>query len=144
MLCGLWLHPCELWGISLVATIVLSRGLQSPSAPSVPHPILPRGEGSVQWLAVNNYICLRQALRGQPCQGSVCKHNLASAIVSGFGVCTWAVSQVGTVSGWLFLQSLLHFCPCITLRLDQFWVKNFEIGGWPCPLTGSHLKVQNL
>ena len=38
----------------------------------------------------------------------------------------WDESQVGPVTGWPFLQSLLHFCPCTSFSLEQFWVKNFE------------------
>jgi hypothetical protein len=33
---------------------------------------------------------------------------LASTIVSGFGVCMWDGSPYVAVSGWHFLQSLLH------------------------------------
>ena len=47
-------------------------------------------------------------LRGQLYQGPVSKHFLASAIVSGFGVCILDGSPGGAVSGWPFLQSLLH------------------------------------
>ena len=38
----------------------------------------------------------------------VCKHNMASIIASGFSACTWDGSQIGPVSGWSYLQSLLH------------------------------------
>lgn len=34
--------------------------------------------------------------------------------------------------GWLFFQSLLHFCPLISFRLEQFWTKDFE-EGWVIP-----------
>jgi hypothetical protein len=34
---------------------------------------------------------------------------MASVIVSEFGACGWHKSQVGTVTGWPFLQALLHF-----------------------------------
>jgi hypothetical protein len=30
---------------------------------------------------------------------------------------------------FFFFQSLLHFCPCIFIRKEQFLVKNFEMGG---------------
>jgi hypothetical protein len=39
----------------------------------------------------------------------VSKHFLASAIVTGFGVCMWNGSPYGAVSGWHILQSLFHF-----------------------------------
>jgi hypothetical protein len=48
-------------------------------------------------------------------------------------------SQVGLVTGWPFLQSLFHFCPCISFQLEQFWVKNF-VGGIP-PLGSCLLEV---
>ena len=66
-----------------------------------------------------------------------CKHNMASAIVSGFGVHTRDGSQVGLVTGWPFFQSLLHFCPCISFRQGQFWVKNFRCVGGPIPPLGA-------
>jgi hypothetical protein len=39
------------------------------------------------------------------------KNFLASAIVSGFGVCMWDGSTGGSVSGWPFLLSLLYSLP---------------------------------
>jgi hypothetical protein len=70
---------------------------------------------SVQWLAVSiclalhisAYICLalEEPLRRQLYQAPVNKHFLASTAVSGFGICMWDGSPV---SGWPFLQSLLH------------------------------------
>jgi hypothetical protein len=43
-----------------------------------------------------------------PYQAHVNKHSLASTIVSGFGGCIWHGSSDRPVSGWSFLQSLLH------------------------------------
>ena len=50
------------------------------------------------------------------------------------------------VTGCPFFQSLLHFCPCISFRQEQFWVKIFEDGwlgpslNWgPCLSTGGDL-----
>jgi hypothetical protein len=67
---------------------------------------------SVWWLAVSMCTCLGQGLteplRRQLYQAPVSKHFVASAIVSGFGVCMWDGSSGGKVSGWPFLQSLLH------------------------------------
>ena len=31
------------------------------------------------------------------------------------------------------------FCPCVSFRQEQFWVKIFEIGGWPHSSTGGHV-----
>jgi hypothetical protein len=41
-------------------------------------------------------------------QAPISKHFLASAIVTGFGGCIWDGAPGGAVSGWPFLQSLLH------------------------------------
>ena len=30
------------------------------------------------------------------------------------------------------------FCHCLSFGQEHFWVKNFEIGGWPPPSTGDH------
>jgi hypothetical protein len=49
-------------------------------------------------------------------------------IVSGCGACTWDESQVGPVIGWPFLQFLLLFCPSISFRHKQYWVKKFDAG----------------
>jgi hypothetical protein len=119
--------------------LVLPVELQSPSAPSD----LSLGFlGSVQWLAVNVFISLSQVLaeplRRQPYK-AVCYHILASASVSGFGVCRWDGSLGGTVSGWPFPQPRLHFYPCISFRQEQFLVKNFEMGDWPHPSTVGHV-----
>ena len=32
---------------------------------------------------------------------------------------------------FLLLQFLLHFCPYSSFGHKHFWVKNFEMGGWP-------------
>ena len=86
---------------------------KAPSAPSVLPLTPPLGSlCSVQWLTVSIWICIGQdlaePLRRQLYQAPVSKHFLASAIVSGFGVCMWDGSPGGAVSGWPFLQSLLY------------------------------------
>jgi hypothetical protein len=97
----------------LVDIVVLPLGFQTPSAPSVLAVTPPLGSpGSVRSLAVCIRICIGQGpaepLRGQLYQAPVNKLFLASAIVSGFGVCRLDGSLGGAVSEWLFLQSLLH------------------------------------
>jgi hypothetical protein len=86
-------------------------GLQTPSAPWVLSLAPPLGI-SVRWLAESIHLCICQALaeplRRQLYQAAVSKHILASTIVSAFGDCIWDGSPGGTVSGWPFLQSLLH------------------------------------
>ena len=88
-------------------------GLQTPSAPWVLSLAPSLGTlCSVQWMAVSIHFCICQALaeplRRQLYQAPVSKHLLASTIVSGFGDCIWDGSPGGAVSGWPFLQSLLH------------------------------------
>ena len=90
--------------IQLVDIVVLPMGLQSPSAPSVLPLTLPVGSlGSVQWLTARTYLCIGQALaellKEQLYQVPVSKCFLASAIVSGFGVCRWDGSLGGVISG---------------------------------------------
>jgi hypothetical protein len=36
------------------------------------------------------------------------------------------------------------FCPCVSLRQDQFCVEKFEIGKWPNPSTGAHAYIQEV
>jgi hypothetical protein len=97
----------------LVDIVVLPMELQTPSAPSVLSLNPPLGMPcSVQWLAASIHPCICQALvealRRQLYQAPVSKHFLASALVSGFGDCIWDGFPSGAVSGWPFLQSLLH------------------------------------
>jgi hypothetical protein len=78
------------------------------SAPSVLPLTPPLGSlCSVWWLTVSICICIGQDLSGASQDtavlGSCCKHFLASAIVSGFGVCMGEGSSGGAVSGWPFL-----------------------------------------
>jgi hypothetical protein len=67
---------------------------------------------SVQGLAASICLCICQTLaeplRRQLYQAPVSTQFLASKIVSGFGDCMWDGSPCGAVSGWPFLQSLLH------------------------------------
>jgi hypothetical protein len=88
-------------------------GLQTPSAPSILSLPPPLGTlCSVQWLSESIHLCmckvLAEPLRRQLYQAPVSKHWLASTIVSGFGDYIWDVSLGRVVSGWSFLQFLLH------------------------------------
>ena len=118
-MCILWLvvqspRAPEVWPVK---TITPSMGLQIPSAPWVPSPSpslkIPR---SVQLLALRIYLCICQTLakphRRQPYQASISKHLPASTIASKFGGCIWDGSPGGAVSGWPFLQTLLHISSC--------------------------------
>ena len=81
---------------------------------------------------------LVEPLREQPYQAPVCKHILASEILSGFDVSGWNDCHSGAISVWSFLQPLLHFHTCISIRQRQILSKNFERDGCPYPLTGDH------
>jgi hypothetical protein len=97
----------------LLDIVVLLVILQTLSAPKVLALISPLGSlCSVQCLAVYIHICIGQDLAEplgrQLYQAPVSKHFLTSTIVSGFGVCMWDGFSGGALSGWPFLQSLLH------------------------------------
>jgi hypothetical protein len=99
-ICSWWVSPWALLWVQLVDIVVLHMGLQSSSVPSFLPLTPPLGSlGSVQWWAVSICIFLSQVLaeplRGHPYQAPVSKCILASAIVSGFGVCRWD----GTLGG---------------------------------------------
>jgi hypothetical protein len=74
--------------------------------------LLHQGPHSAQWLAmsIHLYICqaLAELLRRQQYQAPINMHFPASTIASGVGDSMWDGSPDGAVSGWLFLQSLLH------------------------------------
>ena len=141
VLFGWCFSPWKLWGgVWLVDIVVPSMGLQTPSAPSVLSLTPPLGsQGCVQWLAWSIYLCICQALaeplKRQLYQDPVTKHFLASTIVSEFGACICDESLGGAVSGGLSFSLCSTFCPCISFRQGQFWVKIYEMGGCPHPST---------
>jgi hypothetical protein len=62
-----------------------------------------------------------------------------------FGVWRWDGSQGGAVSGLSFLQYLLNFfCPYISFRQEQFWVKNSKMDRWPYPSFGGHVYLLDM
>jgi hypothetical protein len=64
---------------------------------------------------------------------------LASAIVSGFGVCRWDGSLGGTISGWPVLQSLFNFfVPVFPLDRNISGLKILRWVGGPIPTEGYH------
>ena len=88
----------------MVDIVVLPMGLQTLSALSVLPLTPPLGSPcSVRFLTVSIHVCIGQdltePLRRQLYQAPVSKHFLASAIVSGFGVCIWDGSPGRVVSG---------------------------------------------
>jgi hypothetical protein len=107
---GWWYSSRELWGYWLVHTVVLSMGLQTPSVPGSFLQLLHWGPcaQSNGWLRASTSVFVRHWLRRQLYQAPVSKLLLASTKVSGFGDCIWDGFPGGAVSGWSFLQSLLH------------------------------------
>ena len=71
--------------------------------------------------------------------GSCLQDSRVSSIVSEVGSFTWDRSQVGTVIGCLFPQSLLHLYPCISCRQGKIWVEEFVVH-W-CPALSSRSPV---
>ena len=114
------------WGWSGLLTLLLPSWGCKPSQhlQSFLHLLHQESPNLVQWLAVS-FLCICQALteplRRQPSQASICKHFLASTIMSGFGGYIWdgIHAQVG--------QSLddLSFCLCSTLCLHIFSCEYF-------------------
>ena len=110
----------------MVHIVVPPIGLQTPSAPWVLSlaPILGGSNHpsvgcihlmeyqSTGWLRASTSVFVRQILveplRRQLYQAPISEHFLASTIVSRFGDCIWDGSSRGAVSGWPFLQCLLH------------------------------------
>ena len=115
------------WGIKPSQDQGPPLPLMPDNAPSVLPLTPPLGSlHLVRWLAVSICICIDQdlaePLRRQQYQAPVSKNFLASAIVSGFGVCMWDGSPGGAVSGWPFLQSLFQvFLLAGDLGIQQNW-----------------------
>jgi hypothetical protein len=112
VLFGRWFSPWELWGgeVWLVGGVILPRGLQIPSVPSVLSLTPLRTPCTVQWLAASIHLCIYQALaeplRRQLYQAPVSKYILPPTVVSGFVTIYRMDPQVEqSLDG---LQSLLH------------------------------------
>jgi len=114
---GLLSHWCQLKPLQILQS--------SPPNSPIGVPVI------IRWLALTILICIGQdlaePLRRQLYQAPVSKHFLASAIVSRLGVCMWDGSPGGIVSGWPFLQSLLHSLSYIFFRQEWFWVKILNV-----------------
>jgi len=108
--------PLVFW---LVGIVVL-MGLQTPSAQSLLSLTPLMGTPfSVQWLAVSIRLCichiLAEPLRRQLYQAPVSRHLLASAIVSGFGVCSSLDPRVGQSLDGLSFSLCSTLSPCFLL-----------------------------
>ena len=102
------------WGGSLAVWYCCSpMGLQTPSAPSVLSLTPPLGNPVlspvVGWEHLPVYVSDSDIASQETTITSSCQqYFFPSAIVSGFCVCIWDGSPSRAVSGWPFLQSLLH------------------------------------
>ena len=67
--------------------------------------------------------------------------SIASVIVSGLGTSPSAWSHFGPVTGPLFSQDLLHFCPHSSFRLKQIWVRVLTVGWQSYPSVDSWLSA---
>jgi hypothetical protein len=134
-----WLSPWEFWGVWLVDIVVLPMGLQSLSTPST-LPLTLGSPGSIQWLAVSICICLSQVLaeplRVQSYQAPVCKHFLASTIVSEFGVCRWNGSYGGQSLDVFSFSLCSIFVPAFPLDRDNSGLKFLRWVSGPIPPLG--------
>jgi hypothetical protein len=99
-------------GSRLVETDGLPMRLPSLTGSSILPLIQPWGSlTSAQWLGVRICVCLSQLLveplRGQPCQVPICKHIIASVIVSGLGIPSlkWIPNCDGQWSTFLSVSS---------------------------------------
>jgi hypothetical protein len=110
-------------GAGLLTLLLPLWGCKPPQLLQFVLQLLNRGAHTeAKWLAASICLCIFQALaetlRSQPYQTSVCKHFPASTIAAGFGGCIWDGSPGGAVSGWPFLQSMLHtLSPYFLLRV---------------------------
>jgi hypothetical protein len=97
--------------VARLVDIVLPMGLKpfSSFSPSPSSSIEVSGISLIVGYEAESVLLLAEHIRGQLSQAPVSKHFLASAIVSEFGVCRCDGFLGGKVSGWPYLQSLLHF-----------------------------------
>jgi uncharacterized membrane protein len=110
----------------LVHIVVLSMGLQTPSAPWVLSLAPSLGILCfIQWMAGIIYfgICqaLAEPLRRQLYQVPASKHLLVYIIVSVFGDCIWDGSSGGAVSGWISFSLCSTLCLCIELHFKSIF-----------------------
>lgn len=68
-----------------------------------------------------------------PYQAAVCKHVLASAILTEFGGCIWDQPPGGAVFDDFSIRLCSTLCPNITFREEQFWNKILRRVGGPIP-----------
>ena len=122
------LFPGSSGGSGCLILLFFSVGLQIPSAPSELLLTPPLGSPHlVQWLVASIYNCIGRALaeplRGQPYQVPVIKCFLASAIVSGFGVCMWDGTPVGQS-----LDGFRHFLYYILSEIGSSYRNQYLYG----------------
>jgi hypothetical protein len=93
-------------GVLLLDIVVLPMGLQTPSVPPVLSRFPQMGTPVVS-ASIHIYIFSGSG-RASHDRAPVSKHFLSSTIVSGFGDYIWNECPGRAISGWTFIQSLLH------------------------------------
>jgi hypothetical protein len=141
MLFGWWLSLWELPGIRGSWYCWSSYGVAIPFSSLNPSLNSSIGIPRLSPMVSCKYLHLSQSAAGRASQrtdmsGSCVQAQLGISNSVRFGACAWGGSQVGPVSGWLFLQSLLHFVPTFPLDRNNSGSKNLKTGGWPYASTG--------
>jgi hypothetical protein len=95
-----------------------------------------RSPGSVQWLAVSICICLSQRT---VMLDSLQVHLAISNSVKVWCLCLGWIPKWGGLWVAFLSVSAPYFCPCISFRQEQFWVKIFEMSGHPHASTRDHV-----
>jgi hypothetical protein len=114
-------------GFRLIETVVgLAMGLpSSSSASSSLSPNSTAGVSDFSLMVGCNYLLLSQS--------AACWASLR--VVSVLGASPWAGSKFGPATEPLFLQSVLHFCPCSSFRQGRSGSEFLIVGWQPHPST---------
>jgi hypothetical protein len=51
----------------------------------------------------------------------------------------WRISRFGSLC-----MTFSKFCPCLYFGQEYFWIKIFEMDGWPYPSIGDHAYLLNV
>jgi hypothetical protein len=108
VLLGLWFSPWELWGVWLVDIVVLPMGLQTLSVLSLTSPLaslspMVAHKHTPLYLSGSGRASNRTAIPGS------CQQELLGINNNVWFCWRWDGCAGGAISGWPFLQSLLHF-----------------------------------
>jgi hypothetical protein len=145
MLLGFWFSLWELWGVQVSWHCCSSYRVATPFSSSVlPLTLSYRLPTSTQWSAESICICSSQLLvdpfRGQQYQAPVCKHNMASVIVSRLGVCVNEIDpKLGQSLGGLSFSLCSIFVPAFSLGRNNSGLNILKMGGCSPISTGDHV-----